>query len=415
MNPTSADMSLDFTTDVRNAVLGLRGQLGEALAPRLSPPFQPIELHRELGVDRRLGWTISRFLQDEDLFEAARHFPGTTAIKRLLKRIDCDSESSVRITQASEAFAAVIERHAGDADAFDRLLAGNARADLAREKEREQRRQAFQANSYIYGVCALAQAAVYVLTPNSDGKTIDVAVVRGYAGLQRLVADRPWPLMARRWASEDGSINQAATFTPLDPSERADESAAPLLRDFCIPRDMVVEAVEAGPGIREYRLPRSGIGLAQAQACMIGERIDRAGARFATPADPIVTLSPTIRTPSEGLLLDCFVSHELGLGTPELALMNDVHRIAGEPVPLPERDALDPLCELRDMGLASRAAFREQRIAQHHVLLDSVFNMLGVDMSAYRFFRAWLPYPPIASTASLTFALPERGGAESAS
>ncbi|MEM1331510.1 MAG: hypothetical protein AAGG07_13220 [Planctomycetota bacterium] len=415
MPPTSTvPEAAPFEIEVKSAVLGLRARLGAIVGKHVSPLFQPIELHKRLGIDRRLGWSISRLLQDEDLLEAALHYPGQAAIRRFLSKAGCDEVAREGVLHAVDAFERMVSRHAGDQATFESLIAASASTDLARTRELEQRQAAFSANGYIYGVRARLQLALYVLAPHADGETIDVAVVRGYVGMHRLSPNRSWPIMARRWASEDGTPSGSARFCALDPREEADATAAPLLREFCSPTDMRIEAVQLPGGIREYRLPPAGVGLGQSQVCVIGERVVQAGPRFGTREDPALTLSPAIRTPVEALLFDCIVHDELAqeMAAPELMLTSDVNRLAGQVAPVEERDRLESLGAVRHLGVASAAAVREHRYEQYGAMVEAVLGTLGADRQRYQLHRAWLPFPPLASTANVTFGLPSRRGEE---
>jgi hypothetical protein len=400
-----------FETEIKTAVLDLRESLGEALCRELPPGFKAVELHRSFGVDRRLGWMITRLVQDEDIYEASRHFPGEAGLRRFLKAAKAkrlDSELLDRAERAGVRVARIIETHSGDRETFDMLLAGLA-GDARDEEEVAQRKAVFNASGFVYGVQAQARLAMHVLTPSACGEMVDVATVRGFVGLRRLRPDQPWPLMVRRWVHDDGSVNSRASFEPIDPEGLSDPDGAPLIARFCTPSNPDVSCEVLGEGVREYMLGAAPVGNSGAMTCLLGEVARSVGSRFKTPQDATADLSAAVRTPVASLLLDHYIHPDLvGFGTPEFSCFTEVHRFARGGGPRAEHDRLNPLCRVQDLG-SGRAASRVPDIAWYSDMVQHVFNKLGHDLATFRCFRVSVPYPPMASTSQLSYTLPEPG------
>ncbi len=404
---TIRDAPRSFEDDVRAAVGGLRRCLLEMFRAAGVEPTNTAEVHRSFGVDRKLGWQVARVAHDQNLFDACRHFPGDAAMARFLVAAGERGVEAGLIERAGEAardLSAVIERHSGSRVAFDQMLAGLS-AGASDQEELAQRRAAYSANGYLYGVRARVQLTTHILFPSATAGLVDVAVVRGFVDLWRVRSWRPWPVMWRRWSREDGSLSEGVRFEPIDPALRGVE-AAPLLPAFCSTDATEVIASELDDGIVEYALAGSEIGKLGRTTCVLGEVARGAGPAVRTASDAHAELTAQVRTPVESLLFDNLVHRDLAkLGVPELGYASDVLRVGRPSERPPEQDALSPLATLESLG--DRPAGRELADVPFYAdLLESVLKMLGQPSDGFSLYRARLPHPALVSTAHMRYALP---------
>ncbi|MEM7754149.1 MAG: hypothetical protein AAF297_00780 [Planctomycetota bacterium] len=400
VNPVEPSIA-GVTAELREALL-------EAVGHRVTPPFKPIELNKQFGIDRRLGWELSRMMQDADVFAAARHFPGRAALNRFLRAAsakDVAEQELERIRLATEEFEKIIAEHGGDRDRFDLVLASLSAAE-ARDELLAQRRAAFLANRFIYGGEASIHLRSRVLSPSTirDG-FIDIISVGGLVDLLRLKPDTPWPVYVRRWHDASGRSQGPTQPRAADPVSGDDP---PMLRTFCEPESIDVDRVEVEPGLVEYVLPPGPLGETGAVSCLVGEVFDAVGPAFARPDDDAVEFNTRVGTPAERLVIDTFIHRDLAvLGNPTLLLRNEIQRVFRGRKVWTEADDLEPLAAPQVLG-SGPAVVGMIEARWYGRMVAHVLESNGHDPDDFLLHRVVIPYPPLGATATVRYALPDR-------
>lgn len=408
MRTEQADI-LDFEEDVRRSVLELRALLRPPIQSAVSEPFQPVDLHRATGADRRLSWGISRFVQDDNILEAARSYPGAKAIQRFVRCVEAKGlphPDKDLVAEAAARFEAMIERHAGDRNTFD-MMASSVAGERPREREDlRQREAAFNAMGFVLGVQAQSQISTHIVLPSKRDGLVDVASVRGYVGLRRVRPSTPWPIHVRRWSHDGGVENVSSRHRPLDPRVAATDGA-PTFVEYCEPHGIGIDPIDRGRGFVEFRLPGGSVGDHAKVTCMLAEINEEVGTARRTDRDAEAELTVRVHTPVAGLLIDQLIHAELAaMCPPELVMYTDVNRIPSAEDDLHDHDRLAPLGELRHLGRASVNAMPSPAMPRYDRMTADALRLLGRSLEEFELYRAWLPFPPIASTAMFRYELP---------
>jgi len=396
-----------MSEDVREVVLALRSSVRGAIGGVVGEGSQRNQLQSAFGLDRKLAWQMVRLLEDADPVLAARFYPGAAGFRRFAARMrgaGVDEEVVSAAEAAAVRLETVIERHCGDRSTFDRLLSGMD-PGARDEEDLAQRKAMYESSGFVYGVQARTQLSALFLVPSARDGWVDVATVRGFVGLRWLREQAAWPLLSRRWDKDDRSANEQAWFERIE-----DGDGPPLMRSFCEPSDVDVEAVDIDGRVTEYRLLAGGVGNAHAVRCVLGEITRAAGPIYASEIDKEASLSVSVRTPTERVVFDHFVHDSLaGLGAPELRMCTEMHRLTrGAGARYQEFDTMRALAEVRTLGRGVPAAY-ERDLPWYGELVERVTEHLGFDADSFVCHRAVLPYPPLSTTTMLTYQLLERG------
>ena len=394
---------------IREAASELREALADAVSPQIIPPFRPVDLHRVFGVDRRLGWEVSKLMQDADVFAAARQFPGQVAMRRFLRAVSETSKeehSIQRCQDAIEHFESLITELAGDRGRFDLMLASLSEEEGSAELL-AQRRAAFESNRFIYGAEAAVHLRTRVLMPSvKEPGMIDIASVGGLLELRRLRPECAWPVYVRRWhdatGQSQGPTNPHSISPPIG---GADADEVPLLRSYCTPQDIRIERDEVEPGLVEYVLPAGSVGLKGSVSCLLGEVFEAVGPRYSRPGDEYVDFNTRVATPAEQTIVDTLIHKDLlDLGKPELLLRNEVAKIFRGRNAWSDADNLEPLSAPMSLGIGP-AGVGLVEVRWYAAMVRDVLGLLGQDPDAFETHRVAVPYPPLGSTITVRYRL----------
>lgn len=395
------------------AAQSLRAALADALGSIKANTLKPLQFSRDLGLDKSLGWKISRFVTEDDAVLAFRHLPGRSGMKIVVDRLAASGVTSQlldRVGAAVDELDKVIETHAGSRDTFDLMISALS-PHLAKERNEDFRRLAYQGNSAIWGVQAKLQLAIHAVAPSATAGTVDMAIAGGLVDLRRLRSDVSWAV-ARSWRfSDSGETLHADNQRPIDPSEPA--NGPPVLRAFSTqPLPAMSMRTETGSGIRRYELDSGPIGNTGSCTCITGWKSVGEETIYRTEKDMHGEHLVSLSTPVETLYLDLYVHKDM-----PFAHDPGVHVFSQLPGgPLFPRDGLNagklniPIEIVRlGGGLNGQApSIINPEYPRHRELVETVTGSLGHTLSEFVGFRVRLSYPPIPTVALFRYTLPQR-------
>lgn len=391
----------------------LRGALADALGSIRANTLKPLQFSRDLGLDKSLGWKISRFVTEEDAVVAYRHLPGRSGMKIVVDRLAASGVPDAmlkRIGTALDDLDKVIVKHAGDRDTFDMMISSLS-PQLAKERHEEFRRLSFHGNSATWGVQARLQVAVHVVAPGASGDRIDLAISNALVDLRRLRTDVSWAV-ARSWRfSDTGETLNTMRNSPIDPTSPAD--GPPVIRALSTsPLPPMTARREPERPIVRYELAPGPIGNAGACTCVTGWFDREIESIYRTATDIHGEHAVSLSTPVETLYFELYVHRDMPFAhNPTLHVFS---QLPGGPLYPRDGDnagRLDIPADIVRLGGGVGGAAPSTVNAEyprHRELIETTAGALGHPLSEYVGFRVRMAYPPIPTMAVFRYTLPER-------
>jgi hypothetical protein len=398
-----------FENDARRALDQMRGAFAALLESLPVPVTLPHEVSKKLGIHRKLGWQIARLVYEPDPLAAAQHVPGSASIKKFLDAMSKQNVNPELLRSAEAAvndFDRLIDVHAGDREALDLMLTGCG-GEAASKAVIAQRRTAYMAGSFIWGVQARTTLTSVFLAPSPVNKGFfDGARIKGFLGLRRLRANISWPISYSVISTDDLTQLDQPTRESLD--DVIDENrVAPLLRRFCSQPPPETRTRELGDGDLVYELVPTLTGKTGEIDCFIGEVVRSLSPIYRTEHDQFWAVSCRVRTPCESLIIDQFIHEDLfGPIKPELSLYGDLRVGPLPPEPLRTGDRMPIFETVQRLG-KGLSGIRTPDVPRYSEMAAYVFKRLGWDPTRFDLYRARMEYPPLPTTVAVEHPLSE--------
>ena len=376
---------------LRRALIDLSEAVG-------ADPLRPQQVSRQLGLNKNLTWKIARVLNGQDCFEAVAMLPGAEGVEIYLRAFESAGAEESRIRAARQAFEAidgVIRRHFGDRSQLDLVLDG-----LREDSNLEQsRRLAFRGMSGVFGVQAKVRLATHLLVPSAEDGRVDIALIVGLVGLQRLRPRRRLPVF--RWSAP--TPNDRVRSRPLFAGEHETDF---LLRDFSsFPNATVLSSSKSGHF--ETELTEGPLGRMGESDLFFGTRSDAILQPRRSDEDTECELVTIVSIPAEGLVSDLFIHKSFGgLDSLEASLHSTLARpLSGDRA---ERESSRLPIDVEPMLVEDLAAgFGLPEAPRYEEMVGRSFERLGHDLRDHRLVRVTLPFPPAPSALLVRWDLPE--------
>ena len=401
-----------FEAQAGRVLGGYRDAIADLVHSAAAQSGKGIDLERSLGLDKTLAWKVSSAAACGYPFDVARHIPGKSAIKILVKagRTQGVSESILtRLQDAYQDYESLIRAHAGDRATLEMMLLGFAEQERGRA-DREYRKSAFRANSYIFGIQARAVFRTYMLTPSTLYESqFDCVSIRGHLGLRRLRTNAPWIAHRPRVTNDQGEDMAIQRATPLDPAVRAQGNpmAVPWMHKYCSDPIPDIRRVAGSDGRVQCEVLEGEVGNTGVTSYVLGEMIFGVGPRFAVEGHNVVELAVRADIPVERLILDQFIHRDLFAKIePTLSLYSEL----SGPTP-PGGDAslrhglpvVESPASLGDGAGALHCA----DIPRYGEILRDGLELCGHAAQDFVVHRTTLEFPPIPSSVVHRMELPE--------
>lgn len=385
---------------MRSALSGLIAAVG-------ADPTQPQEISRRFGLDKTLTWKIARVICDDDTVAAAMHLPGRSSVRNLvetLKRNGASEESTSAVMEAMDRFESMVETHCGDRSTFEVML-GGVSDGLARKQSENSRKMFYQGARAIWGVQARVHVSMHFVAPNANDDLLDLGVVCGFLGFQRLRPEQNWTVMAMATMTTDGSIQAHRDIRPMDPALKPGDT--PILREFCTDPLPAMRQSQGRNNITRFELNEGPVGSTNAANCILGTIACGEVARYQSPGDNLGEHIVRLSTPVEVLYHDLYVHRSLTFAqNPTIHLYSDLPGGPLFPYDGLERGLLPMSEEIIDLGSPPNAAAAD--IPRYRRMATTAAERMGWTLSDFRGFRLRMRYPPIPALAVYRYELPKR-------
>ena len=404
MTRTHAPPSDSSFSTVAASILGeCQTAIGDLLFGVGLEGMRPIDIGRELGLDKTLAWKVSRFATGDDPLAAARHMPGAGGVRILLEAAANRGASEERINTVREAdakFREFVQSRAGDLRTFEAILAGTADDTKA---EFEQRRSYFQSGAAIWGVRASAQFLMLALCPSDreDG-FLDVVQTGGLVELERLKPDTPWIVRRLSTTTDDGGKQYSFSREPLDPKGVTGPGALPLLRELCSDPLPTIRQFVGPDGITYDEIEPGALGLNGAATVITGEHYRAAVPSIRSEENRVGCYKLAIRTPVKIAHFDMLIHNDItNFGHMSMGING---LLEGRPPAATNPAQLQQLHhELTPAkSLGSPPVLKNPRLTIYESAATQALALAGYNAKDFRGYRAEIEYPTAPTEIVLT-------------
>lgn len=352
-----------------------------------------LALSRLMQVDKSLSWRICRFATTTDVFAASAHLPGDAGLRIFARAARAGTVRMDAVEALERALAdleSLVRTHARNRASFRAMLAQVTDPGGEDPRVVEYRKGAYVANAAIWGIEAATKFKSVFILPGAASGSVDVGVISGCVGLNRVRGSVSWPLYNRR-ITHDGSP-VATQAVPLDPSTPAD--ALPLLTHWSTVRPDQLAITHHGHEMRCW-LPAGDVGRNGSEDCFFGERYlgvvpSRDGDR-----DRVIHVVSRHDIPSERSVLEVWVDRDCGLACDPVA------RLASTLIEAPETGTVDT--SLRRLPFETRirpidpAPAQDPVIPGWHQLVAAAMEWLQVPPERFDGHRLVMRYPTLST------------------
>lgn len=388
-------------SEVAAAVCRLQHAVRDGVEALPTFPARPPDLQRTLGIDRNLAWKIHRLTHARTAAEAATFVPGAgamTILAEALLRVGVPAPLIAAVSQTFESYDAAVRTHAGDRTTARQILEAETGGPDA-GNDLGLRRAAFRAGAFVAGVRARVHLQTYVVAPSVRSGWSDLLAVRGFYDVQRLRPDSLFLMPRLKTARKGDAQFSEPPIRPLDPLSLGEN--VPLIRDFCSRPVPGFREVAREDGGIEDELAEWPVGRTAAVTLVAGIESRQHSRHVADAPGDRSRLGARLRVPCETLVLDQFVSRDLGgAEAPEVEVFSELsgdaswftRRASGLRVPMSVQ------VQRLGTGLDGAASPDVPRYLQ---LLQFAFNAGRLDPQKFEGYRVRIEFPLLPTGVSL--------------
>lgn len=365
----------------------------------------PQDLARHLRINKNLAWRVSKIIEAPSPEAGIPHLPGAGGFRLLLAaaRNSGTTEALIaRVESAHAAFLDMVQTHAGDQETLELLLDGRANGDALATS----RRMAFRGNSGIVGVQTRAKLTSTFLAPSrANPDKLDTMLIGGFVDVCRLRPAEGWPLFRiRHYVGHDARHSSQR----IDATVLHERGGVIGLFDNATCTDLQHDHDEHG---LTYRLGPGRVGKTGAFSTYFGSPLNGVFDRYASPQDETGEIFSIVEVPAECLLFDMFIHRDLGYGSAlQLSVFErpggglDDHQSPAKRQPLPIVIAPERLRGSPDRCITPFCP-------RYPEVIERATEATGWDLSEFTCYRFVLAFPPLHSTAVVSFPLDPQPGA----
>ncbi|MBU6414128.1 MAG: hypothetical protein KGS45_11720 [Planctomycetes bacterium] len=390
-------------TDLVDVVAALRQAIGAILAAIPQPSNKAADVARHFGLPRKLGWQIWKVFASEDPLTAIQHLPSPAGFESFLQSARGLGASESILTSARAAASgvdAVVARHADDRSNLDLMidsLAGERR-DTAEEQHR---REAYKANTFIFGSTLAVRLVLHVLRAGSEKDRIDVAIVNGLIDLRRTRAEAKRHLLSIGVRDEHKPDSaQRASIVP----GVAQAGQPPYLVPYCsapLPKLIATPSVD---GYLDYSMQEWPVGKTGSVTVTTGEVFANFASRLARERDTQANLVAHINRPTEVLIHEVLVEPGLlGTATPRGLVFSELERVTRAHTQRRPDDLLPVTCAVQTIDAVAGTCDDYPELDE---MVAYVGEQLNWPLRAFARYRLRLAYPILPSAVIMQFDLP---------
>ena len=402
---TSVNTAEGFETEVASVLQQLRRSVTAVLAavPELDSSSSATDVQRALNINSKLSWQVHKFATTPRPMNVTSHLPKPAAMKRFCEAAKKRAVPPTLITQVMrsvEAFGRLVDEHAGDRATFDAMVGNLCGDSAASQLALGHRRDAFRAQSHIWGVQAKAMISLMIFRDGSKPGTTDGITAGGRVHLRRFRHDAHWILAARCVASDKRIIGPGGSQA-LFPDD-LERFGAPLLGKYCDANAESFRVVQSDAGVRFIEATAGLIGNNSAVTYMSGE-IWRDVQNTSTPDGTNWLLARAmVRVPVEVLYHDVLVHRDMHVKRPpEVHHFSDIGH-GNETLWHEDYDRLPLYDSVTYLGRGAECVFAPE-YPLYPELVHDVVTSVNWDPSEFEVYRCRVAYPVLPSTLTMRF------------
>ena len=399
-------------SDVLESVMSLRALLDRAFTSiSLSGRSAP-EIHRELKMDRKLAWKLSKFLSEDDHFQAAVHFPGKSALTnfvKLLRKAGVAVDLTAELLRSSEQFHSLVLKHAEDRASFDMMMLSLSDSGLLQAYRTQQKLQ-FSANSYLLGIQSKAQFSTCFFHPSENSERVDSAILRGVINLRRNRPKAPFVIHSIYHGDSDGEKTESVRTIPVENSENPVIQSCAFLREFCTKPLPDVLDIEEHDKQWKVKLADAPIGKTSQFSVVSAEVYPALEKRWATADEKYWEYQSCLRTPTEVTVNDLLVHKSLLSENGPLSNICQDITVTNVVMPISKRASetmipCDSHIRYSGKGIDSLTS---ASIPDYASMVERVYDKTGWKAEEMHLFRLTIEYPVTPSSVYLRLPIPEK-------
>ncbi len=393
-----------FEEQAREVLRHLRRVLGDVLASveSLRSTYTATDVQRALGINSKLSWQVQKFATTEDPLQVAAHLPKPAAMRRFCdaaKKAGATPDNIERLLKALKRFEQIVELHAGDRATFDAMVGSLHGEAAAAHQAQQHQRDAFRAQSHIWGMQAKATISLMIFKAGRVPGTTDGITVAGHVHLRRFRRDARWIVFGRTVAS-DKRIVGSHEVQPLIPEDH-DRYGASMIAKYSTFSGGAFRTIHTPSNLHYIEAVSDEIGNDSAATYFSGDVWRNIA--YTQEQDGARTLLARLRVriPVEVVYHDIFIHRDLNLSAPDLRLFGDL-RTGDDVIAHDDADRLPCYETVSELGTGADAAFAQEFPSYAHLVHDAM-TTVGWNPDEFKAFRCRLPYPVLPSTAVVRF------------
>jgi len=390
--------------NIAKVLQNLRSTLTDLLLSAGVNPSETRASARELGVSKDIFWRVARITLIDDILAISSQIPPRATIERVIEAgITKGAPISIveKVREAIDKFEEMVQISSSDKTTFNLMLAGFASSTIT-ERQENVRKQAFLANSAIWGVQTKVAFKAFFMTPSkSDNTKIDLANISGMIGFKRL-RQVAWPIYQRRIYNDKGSAySQSHELIENTPTTEG----IPLVSEFCS-KPIPKISFRSGDTGMFYEIESDLIGNAGLTSIVLGGIARQAASLYRDKNNKKGGLIYELFTPSELVHIDLLVHRDLPYDMPpDVSLFDRLSSPRGYTPGMDERRQLPLSTTVKALG-SGLPCCSTLRIPKYSTMLERVINKLGHSPDSFTAYRFILKFPPVPSAIILRFNLP---------
>lgn len=405
MRNADVAMPRDFKEEASQAIGRLRQACSALIAAVTRSGGSPIrsgaDLQRALDIRATLAWQFYRLAIAPSPLEEAHAVPGTKAIGRVLdaaNAIGVSASITDEVAEALDAFDAMVRANAGNRKTFRSMVAalsdqGSSNINL------QYRRDAFHANSHIWGAQVDTLLRCSMAYPTDSPKVVDFGSIRGMQGIRRLRSNVNFRVSTVRLFRKDKSLQE---LEPID-AAGAGRSEPALLSQFCSqPVPQLIHRRREDTGALDSYLAPSDVGNRGASTVYMADIARGYPWNDDDQHDHEFRSTASIRHPTRMFILDMLVHRDLfNTVTPQAAIYGDMSEAdKADPAHWDKEYQLPMKARVARLGTGA-AAVATADVPDYPEMLRYVCDSVGWDPDQFVVYRYQCEYPVMSSTVSM--------------
>ncbi len=391
--------------DLRGACSGLVTALSALRGDH--PIRSATDLQRALDIRATVAWQLYRLASARNPIEEIESVPGSLAVARVIEAARArglPADRLDRIARAIVEFDRLVQAHAGSRKALHSIVQ-SLTDDADSIIDLPTRREAFHANSHVWGLQASACLWSTTYFPGKDSDHICAASLRGPIGVKRLRVNAPYVVSGYVAFADDPSQPE-----PLGSPGDAESPDPRLLVPFCTrPLPQISSSLTSETFVVTEMAPGL-VGNHAAATIILADVARDAKWKDGTPSPTLIN-SMGVATPFEVLVVDTIFHRSMfGRLTPRAKVFGRHSLPLGVKAPLYRDSDTLPVAVHAELLGSGLNAIESPDIPRYPEMFSHICSKLALNPDEFDVYRCRLEYPILHAHLGVWFNLPPEGG-----